>query len=57
MSKYIIYVNSYLWHQKYYLPCSRVLGFVACRVTPKILGIVDDKRFWGDVKTIKLEKC
>ena len=24
--------NSYLWHQKYSLPCTKVIGFVACRV-------------------------
>ena len=27
------------WHQKYSLPSNKVLGFVACRVTSKILGI------------------
>ena len=31
----------------------QVLGFVACRVTSKILGIGSTKRSWGDVKTIK----
>ena len=25
--------NSHLWHQKYSLPCTNVLGFVVCRVT------------------------
>ena len=25
--------NSQLWHQKYSLPCTRVIGFVTCRVT------------------------
>ena len=25
--------NSHLWHQKYSLPFTKVLGFVACRVT------------------------
>ena len=24
-------VNSHLWHQKYSLPCTKVLGFVTCR--------------------------
>ena len=32
-SKNIHYGNIYLWHQKYYLPPTEVLGFVACRVT------------------------
>ena len=31
--------NSYLLHQKYPLPCTKVLIFVACRVTSKALGI------------------
>ena len=30
--------NSHLWHQIYSLPSTKVLGFVACRVTSKILG-------------------
>ena len=25
--------NSHLWHQKYSLPCTKVLGFLACRIT------------------------
>ena len=32
-SKDIKYGNSHLWHQKYDLPCTRFLGFVAFRVT------------------------
>ena len=31
--------NSHLWHQKYSLPSTKVLGFVAWRVTSKILGM------------------
>ena len=31
--------NIHLWHQKYSLPFTKVLGFVACRVTSKVLGI------------------
>ena len=31
--------NSHLWHYKYSLPSTTVLGSVACRVTSKILGI------------------
>ena len=31
--KDIRYGNSKVWHQKYLLPCTKVLGFVACRVT------------------------
>ena len=48
--------NSHLWHQKYSLPFTKVLGFVACRVTSKVLGIGAAKRSWGDVKTIKSGK-
>ena len=50
-SKYITDGNSYLWNQKYSLPSTKVLGFVACRVTSKILGIGSAERSWGDVKT------
>ena len=31
--------NSHLWHQKYSLLCTKVIGFVACKVTSKLLGI------------------
>ena len=48
--------NSHLWHQKYSLPCTKVLGFVACRVTSKVIGIGAAERSWGDVKTIKSGK-
>ena len=48
--------NSHLWHQKYSLPCTKVIGFVACRVTSKVLGIGAAERSWGDVKTIKSGK-
>ena len=42
-----------MWHQKYSLPSTKVIGFVACRVTSKILGIGSAERSWGGVKTIK----
>ena len=42
--------NSNLWHQKYSLPCTKVLGFVACRVTSKIIGIDSAERYWVDKK-------
>ena len=48
--------NSNLWHQKYSIPCTEVLGFVACRVTLKVLGIFESERYWGDAKTIKSGK-
>ena len=43
-------------HQKYSLPSTKVLGFVVCRVTSKILGIGSAERSWGYVKTIKSGK-
>ena len=55
-SKYISDVNSNIWHQKYSLPSTKFLVFVACRVTSKILGIGYAERSWGDVKIIKSEK-
>ena len=37
--------NSDLWHQKYSLPCTKVLGFVACRFTSKVLRIGTAERY------------
>ena len=48
--------NSHIWHQKYSLPSTKVLGFVACRVTSKIIVIGYSEFSWGDVKTIKSGK-
>ena len=48
--------NSHLWHQKYSLPFTKVLGFVASIVTSKVLGVGATERSWGDVKTIKSRK-
>ena len=49
-SKDITDGSSHLWHQKYSLPSTKVIGFVACRVTSKIRGIGSSERSWGDVK-------
>ena len=43
--------NSNWWHQKHSLPYTKALGFVACRVTSKTLGIGVSERSWGDVKS------
>ena len=48
--------KSHLWHEKYSLPYTDVLGFVACRVTSKLLGIGCAERSWGDVKHLKTNK-
>jgi len=45
--------NSHLWHEKYSLPYTKVLGFVACRVTSKLCGIGPAERSWGGVKQVK----
>ena len=55
-SKDITDGNSHLWNQKYSLTSTKVLGFVACRVTSKIYWIGSAERSWGDVKTIKSGK-
>lgn len=47
---------SHLWHEKYSLPYTAILGFVACRVTSKACGIGAAERSWGDVKHIKSGK-
>ena len=48
--------NSFLWHEKYSLPYTVVLGFVACRTTAKLCGIGAAERSWGGVKQIKTGK-
>jgi hypothetical protein len=45
--------KSYLWHEKYSLSYTVVLGYVGCRVTSKLCGIGPAKRSWGGVKQIK----
>ena len=45
--------RSHLWHEKYSLGYTDVLGFVACRVTSKILGIGAAERAWAGTKDIK----
>ena len=50
--KDIIYGNSHLLHHKYSLPCTKVLGCVACIVTSKVIGIGAAERSWGEVETI-----
>ncbi len=42
-----------MWHEKYSLLYTVVLGFVGCRVTSKLCGIGPAKRSWGGVKQIK----
>jgi hypothetical protein len=44
---------SYLWHEKYSIPYTSVLGFVACQVTSKLCGIGPAERSWGGVKQVK----
>ena len=48
--------RSYLWHEKYSLPYTKILGFVACRVTLKVFGIGAAERCWSGVKDIKTGK-
>jgi hypothetical protein len=49
----VIAGRSYLWHEKYSIPYTTVLGYVACRVTSKLCGIGPAERSWGAVKQIK----
>ena len=55
-SKDIRYGNSHFWHQKYSLPCTKVLSFVAYRVTSEVLVIGSAERSSGEVKIIKYRK-
>jgi hypothetical protein len=48
--------KSHLWHEKYSLPYTIVLGFIGCRTTSNVLGIGPCERNWGDVKNIKTGK-
>ena len=43
-------------NKKYALPYTSVLGFVACRVTSKTLGIGPCEQNWAAVKNIKTGK-
>ena len=46
--------NFFLWHEKYSLPYTIVLGFVGCHVTSKLCGIGPAERSWdGNIKTGK----
>ena len=48
--------SSHTWHKKYSLPHTSVLGWFACRVCCKQLGIGPSEQSWGDVKHIKNDK-
>ena len=45
--------DSYLWHEKYSVHATKMLGFVAVHVTSKLCGIGPAERSWGAVKRIK----
>ena len=40
---------SHLWHQKYYLPSTKFLGFLACRVTSKVLVVGYSEHSWDNI--------
>ena len=54
--KDIIQGSSNIFHHNYSLPCTKVIGFVTCRLTLKILGIGAAECSWGDVKKIKYDE-
>ena len=56
ISKDICEGNRHIWNHNYSLTCTKVLGFVACRVTSKTISIGAAERSWGDGKTIKSGK-
>ncbi len=55
-NKYTLAGHSHIWHEMYSLSYTCILGFVACRVTSKRLGIGTGERSWSDVKMIKDRK-
>jgi hypothetical protein len=48
--------KSHMWHEKYSLPYTDVLGVMACRYTSKQAGIGPCEHAWGDVKVMKSGK-
>ena len=56
-SQHALQGKSYLWHEKYSLPYTDVLGFVACHVTSKTLEVGPCERNWAAVKNVKMDKC
>ena len=55
-SQHALQGKSYLWHEKYSLPYTDVLGFVACHVTSKTLGVGPCERNSAAVKNAKMGK-
>ena len=55
-SKYTQNGESHRWHELHTNPMFKELGYVACRVTSKLLGIGSAERAWGDVKQMKSDK-
>jgi hypothetical protein len=47
---------SHLWHKQHLLVWMQVLGYIACHVTSKILGMGAAERSWADVKQLKQGK-
>jgi hypothetical protein len=45
--------KSHLWHEKYSMPHTKVVGHVGCKVTSPLTGIGPCERVWGGVKGIK----
>jgi hypothetical protein len=45
--------DSHYWHAQFTEPFTEVLGWVACRVTSKLLGIGSCERAWSAVKFLK----
>jgi hypothetical protein len=48
--------ESYIWHDRYSLKVTDVMGYVACHVASKVIGIGAAERSWGDVKQLKSDK-
>ncbi|KAL7549682.1 hypothetical protein ACHAWF_012951, partial [Thalassiosira exigua] len=48
--------ESCLWHEKYSLPCTQVLGYVACRTTSKQAGPSSKEGNFGASEHIKTDK-
>ncbi len=48
--------RSHIWHEKYSLSYTQVLGYVPCHVTSKLCGIGPAERGWAAVKTVKIIK-
>ena len=55
-SQLVLDGQSHLWHRQYSISKCSEFGYIACRVTSKLLGVGSCERQWGSVKQLKADK-